>query len=80
MTKKKLIESRHDATGVIIKEHDVLRNEETGEMALVIHAGNNAGVKGLAAVNELIGLRDWLDVFPDGLWTIVGNAGISVEH
>lgn len=77
MTEKIMVEDRCDTVGVIIKEHDVLRQEETGEMALVVRAGNPTGAKGLAVLNEITGLKDWLDVFPNGLWTIVGNAGVS---
>lgn len=80
MTGKIFTEGRYDVAGVLIKEHDVLRHEETGEMGLVVQANNLAGVEGLAVLNEMIGLKDWLDVFPNGLWTIVGNAGVSVEH
>lgn len=80
MTGKILVEVRHDSTGMIIKEHDVLRNDENGEMALVVQGGNPSGVEGLAVLNDVIGLKDWIDVFPDGLWTIVGNAGISAAY
>lgn len=48
-------------------------------MALVVRASNKAGVSGLAVENNLIGIRDWLDVYPDGVWTIVGNASVSAE-
>lgn len=74
----RIVEPRHDTAGILIKEHDVLKNEETEEMALVIQSKNNAGVRGLAVENKIIGLGDWLDVYPDGTWTIVGNAGAMV--
>jgi len=73
----RIVEPRHDRAGKLIQEHDVLKDEDTGEMALVVQAKNNAGVRGLAVENNIIGLGDWLDVYPDGVWTIVGNAGIS---
>lgn len=73
----KTIEVRHDSTGKKIQLDDVLRNEETGEMALVVQASNRSGVRGLAIENKIIGIRDWLDVYPDGVWTIVGNAAVG---
>lgn len=69
-----IIEVRHDSTGKEIKLHDVLRDDETGEMALVVHASSSSGLSGLAVVNEINGINDWLDVYPEGMWTIVGNA------
>jgi hypothetical protein len=75
----RIVEPRYDTTKKLIQEHDVLKDEETGEIALVVQAKNNAGVRGLAVENKIIGLGDWLDVYPDGVWTIVGNAGISAE-
>ncbi|WP_433943491.1 hypothetical protein [Paenibacillus sp. SN-8-1] len=74
-----IVEPRYDTTGKLIQEHDVLKDEETGEMALVIQAKNKTGVRGLAVENTIIGLGDWLDVYPDGVWTIVGNAGVSAK-
>ncbi|MBY3623790.1 hypothetical protein NST28_29195 [Paenibacillus sp. FSL R10-2791] len=74
----RIVEPRHDTTGKLIQEHDVLKDEETGEMALVVQAKNKAGVRGLAVENKIIGLGDWLDVYPDGVWTIVGNAGTLI--
>lgn len=73
----KIVEPRYDTSGKLIQEHDVLRDEETGEMALVVKASNRQGVRGLAIENTVIGLGDWLDVYPDGLWTVVGNLSIS---
>lgn len=75
----KTIEPRCDSTGKQIQLHDVLRDVETGEMALVVNASNKSGVRGLAVENKIIGIGDWLDVYPDGVWTIVGNAGTSVH-
>lgn len=74
------VEPRYDTTGKLIQEHDVLKDKETGEMALVVQAKNKAGVRGLAVENKFIGLGDWLDVYPDGVWTIVGNVGISAQY
>ncbi|GLC89355.1 hypothetical protein [Lysinibacillus piscis] len=73
----RLVEPRYDSTGKLIQLHDVLKDEETGEMAIVVQAKNKAGVRGLAVENKIIGLSDWLDVYPDAVWTTVGNAGIS---
>lgn len=76
---RKIVEPRHDSTGKLIQEHDVLKDEETGEMAIVVQASNRQGVRGLAVENTIIGLGDWLDVYPDGVWTIVGNFGTSSQ-
>ncbi|OZQ66090.1 hypothetical protein CA600_12585 [Paenibacillus sp. VTT E-133280] len=74
------VEARFDTTGVKIQLHDVLKDEETGEMALVVYATNKSGVQGLAVENQIVGIGDWLDVYPDGVWTIVGNAGTSAPQ
>lgn len=58
----KIIEPRYDSTGKLIKLHDVLRDDETGEIALVIAAKNKCGVHGLAVENKINGIGDWLDV------------------
>lgn len=76
---KRTVEVRLDSTGKEIQLYDVLKDIETGEMALVIHASNKAGVSGLAVENKIIGIGDWLDVYPNGVWTIVGNASVSSE-
>lgn len=76
----RVVEPRYDTTGKLIQEHDVLKDEDTGEIALVIQAKNKSGVKGLAVENTIIGLGDWLDVYPDSVWTIVGNAGTSAPQ
>lgn len=73
------VEKRHDSTGKEIKLYDVLKDEESGEMALVIYASNKSGVRGLAVKNTMIGIDDWLDVFPDEYWTIVGNFAHAEE-
>ncbi|MEK4058734.1 MULTISPECIES: hypothetical protein [Paenibacillus] len=74
----RIVEPRYDTAGKLIQEHDVLKDEETGEMALVVQTENKAGVRGLAVQNTIIGLGDWLDVYPDGVWTVVGNAGTLI--
>ncbi|MEG0260654.1 MAG: hypothetical protein RR548_09950 [Carnobacterium sp.] len=76
----RIVEPRFDSTGKQIQEYDVLKDIETGEMAIVVQAKNNVGVRGLAVENQIIGLGDWLDVYPDGVWTIVGNARVSLQH
>lgn len=70
----KEIEPRHDDTGKLIKLHDVLLEPDTHEIYLVVEGSNKSGIEGLAAVNDIAGLHDWLDVFPDGVFHIVGNA------
>jgi len=76
---KRVVETRYDSSGKEIKLYDVLRNDETGEMALVFYGKNKAGVEGLGIENSIIGTSEWLDVFPDGVWTIVGNASVYQE-
>jgi hypothetical protein len=65
----------YDSNGLLIKLHDVLKDEETEEMAIVIESSNKSGVHGLAVSNKINGIGDWLDVYPDGVWTVVGNMG-----
>lgn len=74
------VEARFDTTGKEIQLHDVLKDEDTGEMTLVVYASNRSGVRGLAIENKIIGSGDWLDVYPDGVWTIVGNAGVYSQN
>jgi hypothetical protein len=76
MTKE--IEPRVDDGGTLIKKHDVLVNVYTGEVVLVIDATNQAGVSGLAVENKYAGISDWLDVYPDRTFLIVGNADTSI--
>ncbi|MGM7637536.1 hypothetical protein [Bacillus sp. Hm123] len=73
MTRIIIIEPRYDSTGKLIQEHDVLKDIQTGEIALVVRAKNKSGVIGLAVENQILGTGDWLDVYPNGVWTIVGN-------
>lgn len=75
MAREEVAKRSYDSAGVAIKKYDVLRNDETGEVALVVQAKNASGVEGLAVTNKVIGSGDWLDVYPDGVWTVVGNAG-----
>lgn len=49
-------------------------------MALVVYATNKSGVQGLAVENQIVGIGGCLDVYPDGVWTIVGNAGTSAPQ
>lgn len=76
----RIVEPRYDSKGKLIQLHDVLKDEETGEIVLVVEAMNIAGVRGLAVENTIIGVGDWIDVYPDGVWTIIGNAGISSHN
>lgn len=76
MTKE--IEPRIDDEGALIKKHDVLVNVNNGEVVLVIDTTNQAGVSGLAVENRYAGIGDWLDVYPDRAFHIVGNADTSI--
>ena len=62
-----------DINDKVIKLNDVLRDVETGEMYLVKEAHNDERSNGLAATNEVNGRQDWLDVFPDDTFAVVGN-------
>lgn len=77
MTKE--IEPRIDDKGTLIKKHDVLVNVDKGEVVLVIDTTNQAGVRGLAVENKYAGIGDWLDVYPDRAFHIVGNVDTSVD-
>lgn len=79
MKKNITVEPRHDDTGKLIKLHDVLLDLDTHEIRLVIESYNQYGVHGLAAVNEIAGIHDWLDVFPEGCFHIVGNAETAYD-
>lgn len=68
-----------DVKGKEIKEYDVCRNLTTKEMMLVTKGTNMNGEIKLYVENNIIGLGDWLDVYPDGELEIVGNAAISYE-
>lgn len=76
----KVIEDRYDSKGVLIKEYDVLKDIETDEIVIVIKASNNLGVSGLAVENDVIGIKDWLDVYPDGVWEAIGNLSVAAEY
>lgn len=70
-----------DSNGKVIKEQDVVKDVETGEMGIIVYGVNHKlGIRDLAVVNEDTGLHDWLDIFPDGVWEVVGNWQTSVEN
>lgn len=77
MTKE--IEPRIDDKGTLIKKHDVLVNVDNREVVLVIDTTNESGVCGLAVKNKYAGIGDWLDVYPDRAFHIVGNADTSAD-
>ena len=68
-----------DVKGKEIKEYDVCGNLTTGEMMLVKKGSTINGETKLYVKNNIIGLEDWLDVYPDGELEILGNAAISYE-
>ncbi|MBP1047112.1 hypothetical protein I6N96_12595 [Enterococcus sp. BWM-S5] len=76
---KNCVEEVKDKHGKVIKYHDVCRLSN-GEM-LLIEKGFNHRHKttGLTANNDFIGLRDWLDVYPDGELEIVGNVDFVAD-
>lgn len=62
-----------DVLGRVIHEYDVCRAMATGEVMLVIKGSNGK----LIVRNNIIGLSDYLDVYPDGELEVLGNARIS---
>ena len=74
------IETVLDSTGKVIQLHDVLRDDVSGEMVNVVYGENKVGVNGLGVENEVLGIKDWLDVYPNGHWTIVGNLSVQAEY
>ena len=64
-----------DVFGHIIHEYDVCKAmaTATGEVMLVIKGSDGK----LIVRNNIIGLSDYLDVYPDGELRILGNASIS---
>lgn len=69
---KKMIDSRRDITGTEIKLNDILVNKYTNETVIVTNGHNNCGIKGLGVVNPDAGINEWLDVYPDGTFQIIG--------
>lgn len=62
-----------DINDKTIKVNDVLRDINTGEMYIVEEGHNDSRSNGLVAVNNINGRQDWLDVFPDYTFVVVGN-------
>ncbi|WP_418526367.1 hypothetical protein [Ligilactobacillus animalis] len=62
-----------DVFGHIIHEYDVCKAMATGEVMLVIKGSDGK----LIVRNNIIGLSDYLDVYPDGELKVLGNASIS---
>lgn len=60
--------------GTYIVEHDICLIESTQEL-VIVQTGRNVRTRkeGLVAVNDVLGLRDWLDVYPNGELTRIGN-------
>lgn len=75
----KEIEPRFDNDGTLIGKHDVLVNLDTKEVVLVVGGKNDLGVHGLGVENKIAGIHDWLDVYPNGIFHIVGNADTSYD-
>ena len=69
-----------DAAGKIVKNNDVVVNESTHEVMLVVESYNVLGVHGLAVVNQIADIHDWLDIYLDGELRIVGNAETRVGN
>lgn len=68
-----------DSTGKIIQEHDVVK-DEAGTIYLVELGINSYGRDILGTSNKFIGAQDQLDVYPDGVLTIVGNVDFKGDE
>lgn len=68
-----------DYHGKQIELYDVCKNVTTNEVMLVTNAKNSNGNMGLSVTNEIAGISDWLDVYPDGELEVIGNASVSYE-
>ncbi|MEG2294309.1 MAG: hypothetical protein RR936_08145 [Carnobacterium sp.] len=70
-----------DCNGKVIVDHDVCKVVSTGEVVIVeIGINEHHKTQGLAAINDVIGLKDWLDVYPDGALEVIGNMAFSYEE
>lgn len=80
MEYKNAVDVVKDSKGNEIKLHDVCKVLATGEIVIVEEGTNkHHKTKGLIAINDVIGLQDWLDVYPSGTLEVVGNMAVSVE-
>ena len=63
-----------DSKGKVIVNRDICKVLATGEIVIVEMGINEHNkTQGLVAVNDDIGLKDWLDVYPDGALEVIGN-------
>lgn len=70
---KNCVDEVKDKNGKVIRYHDVVRTSN-GEILLVgLGVNHLLQTKGLNATNDFVGLKDWLDVYPDGELEILGN-------
>ncbi|WP_421000562.1 hypothetical protein ACOJIU_04270 [Carnobacterium maltaromaticum] len=78
---KNACENVVDCNGKVIVNHDVCKVVSTGEVVIVeIGINEHHKTLGLAAINDVIGLKDWLDVYPDGALEVIGNMAVSYEE
>lgn len=70
---KNCVNEVKDKNGKVIQYHDVVSTSQ-GEILLVgLGINHRSQTKGLNATNNFVGLKDWLDVYPDGELEILGN-------
>lgn len=70
-----------DCNGKVIVNHDVCKVVSTGEVVIIeIGINEHHKTQGLAAINDVIGLKDWLDVYPDRALEVIGNMAVSYEE
>lgn len=67
------MDSIRDISGIEIKGYDICESITTKEVMIVVKDRNG----NLIVRNNIIGLSDFLDVYPDGELRILGNASIS---
>ena len=69
-----------DCHGKTIVNYDVCKVVATGELVEIVEGVNEHNkTKGLTAINDVIGLKDWIDVYPDGELEVLGNMAFSYE-
>lgn len=64
---------RYDIKDVQIELGDIAINRYTNEIVIITNGYNKSGVKGLGVENPVLGINDWLDVYPNGTFQVIGN-------
>ncbi|ASZ32896.1 hypothetical protein CO218_03455 [Lactiplantibacillus plantarum] len=67
------VDTRYDIKGEQIELGDIAINRYTNETVIITNGQNKTGIKGLGVENPVLGINDWLDVYPNGTFQIIGN-------